>query len=135
MATAKPSRMVFSLRPRRLTQSANRSHTLPARTAARRAARLAGRVGSGNCGSFGTGGSYLPRVVEGTGPLVQVGRDPIGEGAPGAIEAALHSSEIAAGELGDLLVAPALELAHHEDLPVMGREGRDRGVHQLAHVA
>src|SRR5215472_7622127 len=61
--------------------------------------------------------------------------DDLREGGARPVQPRLHRPEVAAGDLGDLLVRFPFELAQHEHLPVMLGEARDRDLHHLAEVA
>src|SRR5688572_28459251 len=56
------------------------------------------------------------------------------ERIPRSIQPALHRSEIAAGDLGDLLVRLALQLSQHEHLAVMLGKLSNRCLDQLPQV-
>ena len=58
--------------------------------------------------------------------------DQPGEVVPGAVQAALDRSEGAPGDLGDLLVALAVQFAEHEDDAVVFGQLPDRLVNLLA---
>src|SRR5688572_4495977 len=66
--------------------------------------------------------------------LVQERLDPLRERVASTMQAALHRPEVHAGDLGDLLVALALELAETEDEPVMLGELLDRVLDQPPQV-
>src|SRR2546426_11367118 len=73
--------------------------------------------------------THPPRGVcgdVGVWELLQQRRDQLSEAVPGPVEPALHGAEVAGGDLGDLLITLALELAQYEHHPVM--------LGQLAHA-
>src|SRR2546427_7621582 len=73
--------------------------------------------------------THPPRGVcgdVGVWELLQQRRDQLSEAVPGPVEPALHGAEVAGGDLGDLRITLALELAQHEPHPVM--------LGQLAHA-
>src|SRR5205809_3427358 len=67
--------------------------------------------------------------------LLQQRADELGEAVAGSIEAALHRTQIAAGDVRDLGVALPLELAQHEHGAVMGRQLAHALVHRLFQIA
>ena len=57
--------------------------------------------------------------------LVDHRRDDVGEVVARPVQAALHRTQVAAGDVGDLLVRLALHLTENEDDPVVLRQLRD----------
>src|SRR5438128_107158 len=78
--------------------------------------------------------THPPRGVcgdVGVWELLQQRRDQLSEAVPGPVEPALHGAEVARGDLGDLLIALALELAQHEHHSVMLGQPHDAPIHRV----